>query len=372
MKIAGVEPFVVPYIETNDHGSTRYVCLVRVVTDDGIVGWGEGVTLFEEATRATYDLVVGLREFLIGVEAAPHAAGEAMRARMWWYGEGGIASFALSAIDIALWDIQGRAQNRSLLDLLGGAAHDSLPILSSGHAALADLDEQCAVVADWVDQAASLGVKIAFGKNGDADLGVDFDRDVSFVRTLRRALGPSPRIMIDIGARIRWSLADAIARTRAFEDSDIDWIEEPLGADDPQGYAALKAATTILMAYGEREWTARGIERIVETGTVDVVGIDPGRAEGVTGFHRASRHIVDVGVQANAHAFAGPITYAASLALSLASPACHQLEVPPTLNQLYEVVGLPERPSGGRVVALSGPGLGFDIDEKGVRTASVT
>jgi len=114
-------------------------------------------------------------------------------------------------------------------------------------------------------------------------------------------------------------------------------------------------------------WTVRGIERIVATGTVDVVGIDPGRLEGVTGFTRAAQLIDSAGRQANAHAFAGPISYAASLALSLASPACLQLEVPPFLNELYDVVGLPLRPADGRVTAMSGAGLGFDIDEAAVR-----
>jgi L-alanine-DL-glutamate epimerase-like enolase superfamily enzyme len=368
--ICDVEAFVLPYREPNDHGSTRSVCLVKVTTKDGVAGWGEGVTLFEEASRATAEIVRGLREFLVGVDATPEAAGEAIRARSWWYGAGGIASFALSAIDIALWDIQGRIQGRTLVDLLGGPVHDSLPILSSSHAMLADLSEMAATMAGWIATAQSAGVKVGFGKSGAANLGFDRERDIAFVRQLRAAIGPDARIMIDIGARIRWSVDEAIDRTLAFEADGVDWIEEPLGADDPEGYAALKAATSTRIAYGEREWTVRGVERIVASGTVDVVGIDPGRAEGVTGFAKIARFIHEHGVEANAHAFAGPISYAASLALSLSTPACAQLEVPPYLNELYDVVGLPGRPLNGRVHALSDPGLGFDIDEQSVRAAA--
>ncbi len=370
MTISDVEAFVVPYREPNDHGNTRSVCLVKVTTSDGAVGWGEGVTLFAEATRATAELVLGLREFLVGVEATPGAAAEAIRARSWWYGVGGIASFAISAIDIAMWDVQGKLQERSVLDLLGGPVHDSLPTLSSGHAMLADLSAMAATMAEWVSRARSGGVKVGFGKAGEANLGFHRARDIAFVRELRAALGPDARIMIDIGARIRWSTEEAIDRVFAFEEFAIDWIEEPLGADDPEGYAALKAATSTRIAYGEREWTVRGIERIVASGTVDVVGIDPGRAEGITGFAQAAPFIHAHGAEANAHAFAGPISYAASLALSLSTPACSQLEVPPYRNELYDIIGAPDPSNDGRVHALIGPGLGLQVDERSVRAAS--
>lgn len=367
MKVARVEAFGLPYAEPNDHGNMRSICMVKVTTDDGAVGWGEAVTLFDEATRATLSIVQGLESHVVGIEATPRAVREAIQGRVWWYGSSGIATFAAAAIDIALWDLQGRAQGQSLADLLGGTVHDSLPTITSCHATLSDIDEMADVMAGWVGAAESSGIKVGFGKAGLANLGFDRTRDVAFVRSLRSALGDDARIMIDIGARIHWTVDEAIDRTRAFEECAIDWIEEPLGADDPAGYALLKAATSTRIAYGEREWTVRGIERIVDTGTVDVVGIDPGRAEGITGFSQAAAFIAARDVQANAHAFAGPVTYAASLALSLTSRACKQLEVPPYLNQLYEIVGLPDRPEGGRVRVSTVPGLGLEVDEKAVR-----
>lgn len=362
-----VEAFTVPYVEPNDHGSTRWVCLVKVTTKDGVVGWGEGVALFEEAARATTEVVRGLAAHVVGHPARTDDVDRAVTDRAWWYGDSGIACFARAAIDTALWDIRGRTLGVSLVDLLGGPVHDSLPTVLSTHATRADLTEMAGELAAWVADTKTIGVKVGFGKAGDAHLGYEHDRDVSFVAALRDALGESAAIMVDVGARLHWSPEEAIARTLAFETHGLTWIEEPLGARHPLGYAALRRATDARIAYGEREWTVTGVQDIVDSGTVDVVGIDPGRLGGVTGFVRAATIAHAAGVQVNAHAFAGPITYAVSLALSLASPACHQLEVPPHRNQLYDVVGLPDSPVEGRVTACHRPGLGFDVDEQAVR-----
>ena len=75
-------------------------------------------------------------------------------------------------------------------------------------------------------------------------------------------------------------------RAKAMEEYDLAWIEEPLGAWDPEGYANLRAKTTTRIAYGESEWTLEQFERVLATGTVDVIGVDPGRAEGITGFKK--------------------------------------------------------------------------------------
>ena len=172
--------------------------------------------------------------------------------------------------------------------------------------------------------------------------------------------------MIDLGVRNRWTVSEAVARIRAFEDRGLHWIEEPLGADDPDGYATLRAKTTTLIAYGEREWTVAGIRRIVNTGTVDVVGIDPGRAEGITGFHRGCLILEEARRQANAHAWAGPVTFAAALAVSMTSPACHQMEVQPLANPLHRDLAVTPRPVQGRMWPLTGPGLGIEVDETAI------
>src|SRR5439155_18324735 len=174
----------------------------------------------------------------------------ALPGRTWWYGNGGIASFAISALDIALWDLAGQDGALNVVELMGGGVHDGLPILISCHAGDSELDAMAATMAGWVRDADAIGVKVGFGKRGDARLGVDADRDKAFVAALRRELGPDKAIMVDLAATVHWDVRTAIRRTQAFEQYGIDWIEEPLGADDPAGYRELRARTTTKIAYG--------------------------------------------------------------------------------------------------------------------------
>lgn len=365
MKVVDVEAVPVAYPEPNDNGGTRHLLFVRLVADDGQTGWGEAVTMWPEATQATATLVDGLAPLVVGRDPMDHAAiHHALTTHTWWYGNGGLAAFAISALDIALWDLAGKSCGLSLLDLVGGAVHDRLPALVSCHAAMADLDLMAATMAGWVDEHQAVGIKVGFGKRGDAALGVDEARDVAFVAALRRELGPDKAIMIDLGASIHWDVRTAIRRTRAFEEFDIAWIEEPLGADDPAGYAELRSRVSTKIAYGEREWTPRGIERILATGTVDVVGVDPGRCEGITGWLTAAAHTRAAGREINAHAWSSAIVTAASLALSFASPHCHQVEIKPLHNPMqHELPNVPIQPVDGQFSAPRGAGLGVEIDD---------
>lgn len=367
MKIEDVEAIPLAYAEPNDHDGTRHVCLVRIRADDGTVGWGEAVTIWPEASRATAEIVRGLAGILAGRDPTRTGAlWRLIREHTWWYGVGGIATFAHAAVDMALWDLRGRATGQRVVDLLGGPVHETLPAVVSCHASRGDLVEGAAEIASWVAAHQARGVKIGFGKRGDANLGFDHDRDVEFMRRLRGGLGPGPLVMIDLGVRNSWTVPEAIRRTRAFEEHGLHWIEEPLGADNPAGYERLRAATSTLIAYGEREWTVRGVQKILATGTVDVVGIDPGRAEGITGFARACDLAAAADRQANAHAWAGPIAFAAALAVSHASRACHQFEIQPLINPLHRDVAVAPRPVGGVMPEPSGPGLGIEVDEAAV------
>jgi L-alanine-DL-glutamate epimerase-like enolase superfamily enzyme len=364
MKIARVESVPVAYPEPNDDNATRHLLFVKITTDDGCVGWGEAVTMWPEASRAAKAIVDGFAELLVERDPLDHAgAYELMRAHSWWYGNGGIAAFAISALDIALWDLVGKSVGRSVLDLIGGAAHDRLPVLISCHAMEADLDAMAARMAGWVFAHDAAGIKVGFGKRGEAALGYDADRDIAFVHALRRDLGPDKSIMIDIGASVRWDVATALARTKAFEDFDIAWIEEPLGADNPRGYAELRDHVSTKIAYGEREWTPRSIERLVETGTVDVVGIDPGRCEGITGWLAGAAHVQAAGREVNAHAWSGAIVTAASLALSFAAPHCHQVEIKPLHNPMQHELTSTPIISRGHFTPPTAHGLGVDIEE---------
>jgi L-alanine-DL-glutamate epimerase-like enolase superfamily enzyme len=369
MRVTSVAAFPVAYPEPNDDGATRSLCLVRVETDAGAVGWGEACTLWPEASRATAELVRGLADLVVGTDPVEvGATWERLRAHTWWYGDGGLACFAIAALDIALWDLRGKALGESLLEMLGGASRERLPALASGHATVADLDALVAETASWVPGRAC-GVKVGFGKRGEANLGFDHDRDVAFVAGLREALGPEPSIMVDCGVKVRWTPEQAIERTQAFEAHGLAWIEEPLGHDDPAGYAALREAVTTRIAYGEREWNLRGLARVIDSGTCDVLGVDPGRAEGISGFVAACHLAERRGVATNAHAWTSGIVLAASLAVSWAMASCELMEVQPFLNPMVGELTTAPQPTDGWWPRPQGPGLGIEVDESVVEAA---
>lgn len=373
--MTSLESFTVPYVEPNDHGSTRFVCMVRLAASDGSVGWGEAVTLQEEAARATAVVLQAWAPLVVGAPASPAGIAAAVAERLWWYGTGGgLSGFAVAALDTAAWDLAGRVAGLPVVDMLGGCVHGDagLPVFVTSHAMVADLDEQAEVFAQWADGMSAVGVKVGMGKAGEARLGFDRDRDLAFMSRLRAAVGPDRRIALDVSARIRWSVPEAIDRVRALDEHGLHWIEEPLGADDPDGYPRLRDATTTLIAYGEREWTVAGMARLLDSGTCDVLGVDPGRAGGVSGFVAAARQAEARRREINAHAFAGPVSYAAGLAVSMVTPAAHQFEVAPLRNDLIERLSpdLP-RPVRGRVTPLPGPGLGVDVNEDAVRSLAV-
>lgn len=368
MKIASIEAFPLVYEEANDHSGTRTVCLAKATTTDGATGWGEAVTVFPAAMRPTAIMIDELGALLVGTDVNPGAAWEKLTAASWWYGNGGIAAFAISAIDTAIWDVYGKTVGLPVTALLGGPVWDTLPALVSCHAARADIEQAAEEMASWVEQNQAVGIKVGFGKTGHAHLGFDHNRDVAFVAALRHALRDGPSIAIDCGYAVRWNENEAVRRTRAFEEHNLLWIEEPLGAHNPHGYRRLHDAVECLIAYGEREWTVSGIKTILESGSVDVIGIDAGRLEGITGFKKAVDLISTGTQQANAHAWAGPISFAAGLAVSFTTTACRQMEVQPLVNELHrDLADVQIRPSEGVFHPLSRPGLGVEIDEAAVK-----
>jgi L-alanine-DL-glutamate epimerase-like enolase superfamily enzyme len=366
VRIVKIEPIPVAYPEPNDFNAERYLCLVKITTDDGIIGWGESITQFKEANGATAALINGLAEFVIGKDPLDNGAiWRAIKERYWWYGyRGGLASYALSAIDIALWDIKGKALNTSLLQLLGGAVHEKLPVIASGHAHDSSIPKMAEQAQEWMSTGMQ-GMKVGFGKRGNAHLGYEHDRDVEYVKQMRNAIGPDKMLMIDLGYAIKWDVATAVKRVQAFDEHNINWIEEPLGAWDPEGYRTLRDKTKCLIAYGEREWNVDGFDQILATGTCDVFGIDPGRAEGVTGFVKAVARIESHRRQANAHAWSSAIVSAASLAVSFSSLAFKLFEFKPLRNPMqHELVSVPFEQKDGWIYPPSDkPGLGIEINE---------
>lgn len=363
-RIAKVEPMTLEYPEPNDNGTLRRITLCRLETDDGVVGWGEAITMWAEACHATEVMIDGLSDLLIGRDPLDQQViSREIAERAWWYGPEGVASFARSAIDIALWDLRGKVSGQSLVQMLGGAVVDKIPVLASTHAFKPRLEDEAERHGAYVRDGFH-GVKIGLGKKGDARLGYEFDRDVRFMKLLREAVGPSADIMFDRGQHLRWDVGHAVKLTKAWEEEGLRWIEEPLEPWDVQGFRQIRSHCTSLIATGERCWTTEQYLRLIDTGIVDVIGCDPGRAGGITGFRELILAVEKAQLWFNAHAWSSAIVSAASLALSATSHRVIYFELKPLDNPMQnELVRDPFWHEGGYISPRTGAGLGIDVDE---------
>lgn len=364
-RITKVESMTLEYPEPNDNNTLRRVTLCRLETDDGVVGWGEAITMWAEACHATEVMIDGLSDLLIGRDPLDQQViSRQVAERAWWFGPEGIASFARSAIDIALWDLRGKVSGQSLVQMLGGAVTDRIPVLASTHAFDPSLEVEAERHGRYVRDGFH-GVKIGLGKKGDARLGYEYDRDVRFMQLLREAVGPKADIMFDRGQHLKWDVGHAVKLTKKWEEYGLRWIEEPLEPWDVQGFRQIRSHCTSLIATGERCWTTEQYLRLIDTGIVDVIGCDPGRAGGITGFRELILAVEKAQLWFNAHAWSSAIVSAASLALSATSHRVIYFELKPLDNPMQnELVSNPFWHEGGYISPRTAPGLGIDVDEK--------
>jgi len=369
LKLAHIQPFVLRYPDPNDFDDLRMTVLVRLETTDGIVGWGEGIAMWPEACRATALIIEeGIGPLLLSAtDLTAESAWELVRSHCWWYGEGGIASFAHSALDIALWDIEGKIRGVPLHELWGGKRVERLLANASCHVNKATLDECVEEVAGFVAQGFR-SVKLGLGKRGLSRAGRDPDFDVALIAALRSRLGEAVEILVDAGNGVHWDRKTAIRTIRRMQEHHIGWIEEPFYPTFIEDYRALKRAVSVPVASGEREWTVAGYQRLIESGTVDIIGVDPARAEGISGFRKIDELIGQRGLTINAHAWSTAITTAASLHLSVASGNTRVFELKPfEVAVQQELVTQPFAQQNGWISAPNGPGLGINVREEIVR-----
>lgn len=366
MQIKQIKAYPLRYPEPNDNNNLRHIVVVRVETDNGYVGWGEAVSMWPEAGRAVRTIVEeGLAPLLLARDPLDtFTLWQLMKEHCWWYGEGGIASFAISALDMALWDLKGRVLGVPLYQLLGGKIHSRLRACASTHPARASIDDLAQELAGHAANGFT-AVKVGFGKAGQANLGVDDRRDIAYVKAVREAIGPDVDFMIDMGKKSRWNPAHAIRMARAFEQYNICWIEDPLAPPTYfEGYRRLRAAIQTPIATGEREWTVEGYRRLIEAGVGDIFLVDPGRAEGITTCQKIIQLLAAHNLYFNAHTWSSAINTAASIHLTAGAANYIVLELKPLPNPMqHELVRQPIEQRGGWVDVLEGPGLGVEVDE---------
>ncbi|MFQ3565737.1 MAG: mandelate racemase/muconate lactonizing enzyme family protein [Aggregatilineales bacterium] len=365
MKIKRVQAFPLRYPEPNDYNNLRMIALVKIEAEDGTVGWGECISMWPEATRAVKVLVEeGLASLLIGRDALDNGALlAAMKEHCWWYGDTGMALFAISACDMALWDLKGKLLGLPLHQLLGGKLTNTLRACASTHPSKARIEDLARELAEHVERGYT-AVKVGFGKTGEANLGVAPQRDIAYVKAVREAIGPDVDFMVDIGKKTRWDATLAIRMVQAFEEYNIRWIEDPLPLGDDDGYRRLRAATKTPIATGEREWTPAGYARLIEAGVGDIYLVDPGRVEGVSGFARVIALAAAAHRQINAHSWSSALNTAASIHLTATAANHIVMEIKPIPNPMqHELAREPFEQKDGFLTVPDAPGLGVEVDE---------
>jgi L-alanine-DL-glutamate epimerase-like enolase superfamily enzyme len=251
--------------------SGRSQCFVHVIADNGLEGLG-----LSAGGGALRELVEkNLKEILIGQEALNI---EKLWDDMFWrvrgIGRKGLAFCAISAIDIALWDLKAKYYETPLYKLLGPYT-DSVPIYGSGGWTDFDLDGLLAEQMSYVERGMK-AVKMKVGK----DFGQSEKEDVERLAAVRQAVGDDIEVFID--ANNGYYAKQAIRMAREFEPYRVGWFEEPVLADDIEGLAAIVRAIDIPVATGEHEYTKFGFKDLIARGGADIVQPDVGRVGGIT------------------------------------------------------------------------------------------
>lgn len=340
--------------------------LVCVTTEDGRQGWGEakgGVGSEGRGAALVACIRHDLRPLLIGQEArnitrlwermynGPRDHYAEQRGRSFpVLGRRGVTISAMSGVDIALWDLLGQELGVPIVQLLGGACRDDMPAYASG--GWADAEHIGAQLQGYIDQGGFEAVKMRVGVM-DGDVATSVAR----VRAAREALGPEIKIMAD--AHGTYSVAEAKRFCRRVEDVDLFWFEEPINADNRQGTAEVRAASTARIAVGESEYTRHDIRDLIEAGAADVLQPDTAIIGGITEAMRVAQLAHVHQLELAPHLWGSALSFMAGLHVAFASPAAILLEFSlggnPMLHDLVEETITTE---DGRMRAPTRPGLG--------------
>ncbi len=243
----------------------RVATIVEVETDEGITGVGEAFGFSPKATKGMIEN--SLRPRLIGENPIDTN-------RLWdmlytitrMEGQKGVALMALSAVDIALWDIKGKFWHVPVADLLGGRYRERVETYPTGLYRKNVPDQTQALIAEawgYLEQGyKAMKLKIGFG----------LQDDLQKIRALRKAIGPEPRLMLD--ANCAYNASEAIWLGKRIEELDIFWFEEPIPPEDIQGHLEFKAKVNIMLAAGESEFSRYGFRELIARRAVDIVQPD--------------------------------------------------------------------------------------------------
>ena len=338
----------------------RHHLLVEIVCDDGTVGWGE--CLGPAGPNAA--IVASMKGLFIGrnpMESDP----------IWLTlynqfrdpGQRGLVVMALSGIDIALWDIKGKALDAPVHTLLGGAYREKVRAYATGGFRKLSGDRPAYIAAETANYVAQgfTGVKIK--------IGYGVQEDLETIKAVRQAIGPETTFMID--ANHGYDALEAIALGNAAAEYDIEWFEEPVVPDDLNSYQEVKARQPIPVAGGETWYTRWGMREVLTSRSVDILQPDVCGVGGLSEAKKIADMAEPFGTRLVPHVWGTAVAIAAGLhfiATLPPTPPRHEarepwLEFDQTENPFrMAIVKQPFVLENGFVDVPDGPGLGIEID----------
>lgn len=337
------------------HGWT----VVEIETDEGLVGIGN-VALAPRIAKAIIDQY--LTPLVLGHDPFDY---EYLWQRMYRsthaWGRKGVAMAAISAIDIALWDLMGKATGRPVFKLLGGRTKEKIPCYAS-KLYRTDLDEMQAEAQRYLDQGfTSMKMRFGYGPNDGPE---GMRKNLDSVAAVREVIGPDIDLMLE--CYMGWNLEYAKRMLPKLEKFEPRWLEEPVLADDIDGYAELNQLTSIPISGGEHEFTSHGFKQLLDKRAVSVIQYDTNRVGGITAAHKINALAEVYGVPVIPHA--GQMHNYHLTMSTLASPMSeyfpvHDVEVG---NELFYYIfeGDPTPENGFIDLDEHKPGLGITISQR--------
>lgn len=338
--------------------------LIEVQTDEGVTGIGSVYT-----SQALVDASLRLlKPFLIGETALePERVSEKLHQMTFWNGRGGAVTHTISGIDIALWDILGKATGQPVARLLGGYYRAKIKPYGSL------LFDEPAKMRDTLSQAMQRGfraVKMGWGPFGR----VNAKTDEALVRTVRDIVGPDVDIMVDAGGsqefwpkRYKWALETA----HMLHDYDITWFEEALPPDDIDNFIKLREHAPVPISTGEVLTRRQSFLPWIERQAVDILQPDTTKVGGLSESRRIGWMAYDHGIQLVPHGWNTAVGLAADLALVAALPVATYVEYITPSPYIEKILVKPfQLDQDGMLEIPTGPGLGIELDEEAVRKMS--
>ncbi|WP_029006129.1 mandelate racemase/muconate lactonizing enzyme family protein [Azorhizobium doebereinerae] len=352
--------------------------IVELSTRDGIVGYGEAAVAYGIGADAAAGMLADMAPSIVGVDARyPRNVWHEIYDNSFWTKGGGAVVFAaLSAIDLALWDIKAKALGVPVHELFGARFTSTIEVYANGWSTRHDdvvgwassaerpISEGYRMLKCYPLASYEKGRTLRHVQRRQLDDGA-FKRAVDRVRTLRKVVGPDIGLMFDLSGGLN---NDQLLRFMdVCAELDLIWVEEPLDAFNFQGLRHLAGRWSIPIAAGERIYTRGGFRNLLETGGVDIAMPDVGNCGGIFEFVQIAAMAEAHNVRVSAHNCASSLCTAASIQAIAASAMAMPLETYPYYSEANDYVQVLKNPPDktvvdGRLAVPTAPGLGADVD----------